>query len=133
MTGSATYQGFIDGFSNVPVSFGEWGTVAADVGGTVNLNFNFGSGSLNGEIHPYLNATTRYDLGSLAFKDTVFGVGSTTFSGAFATNLSGPNSFSGQFTGPSAQELIGKWAFPFLSPIDGSAASASGAWIAKRP
>ena len=115
---------------------GPWGwdgeTAAARVDGSVLLNFNFGNGSLAGELHPYLEANKRYDLGTLAFTNAVFGVGSQTYSGSFATNVIGPNAFSGLLTGPHAEELIGKWAFPFLSPIDGAPNSATGAWIAKR-
>jgi len=134
VSGTASYNGSIEGVSTVT---GPWGwdgeTVATWVGGSVSLNFDFGAGSLTGELHPYLDADKRYDLGTLAFANTVFGVGSQTFSGTFATSVSGPNSFSGQLTGPHAEELIGKWAFPFISPIDASPQSATGAWIAKRP
>ena len=62
---------------------------------------------------------------------TVFRVGSQTYSEA-----SPPRQWSkcllGTADGPQAEELIGKWAFPFLSPVDGAPASATGAWIAKR-
>lgn len=133
VSGSASYQGMVQGTSTVT---GPWGwdgeTAAAWVDGSVLLNFNFSNGSLAGELHPYLEADKRYDLGTLAFTNTIFGVGSQTFSGSFATNVSGPNSFSGLLTGPHAEELIGKWAFPFLSPIDGAPHSAAGAWIAKK-
>ena len=105
----------------------------ASVQGTVAFNFNFYAGSLSGALHPYLYGETLRDLGTLPFSNAVFGVGSQTFSGTFATNLAGPNAFSGQFTGPAGEELIGKWAFPLISPYDGSLQSASGAMIAKRP
>jgi len=39
------------------------------------------------------------------------------------------NSFSGLFTGPSAQELIGNFAFPYRSPVDGKTYQADGAFI----
>lgn len=132
VTGSASYNGFLEGFSTVEYQYDSF-FVPATVGGSVSLDFDFGSGTLAGLIDPYLDTFQRYDLPSLAFSNTVFGVGSTNFSGSFATVLSGPNSFSGQFTGPNAQELIGKWAFPFLSPIDGALESAAGVWIAKKP
>ena len=134
LSGSATYQGKIEGISTVPFTFdyGQFG--AGTVDGTVTLNFNFAGGALTGNIHPYLYGSTgRYDLGVLAFSNTVFGVGSTSYSGKFATSVGGPNAFSGLFTGPAAQEIIGKWTFPFISPIDGTAVSAAGAWIAKKP
>jgi hypothetical protein len=133
-SGSASFQGLIEGFSD---ETGPWGwdkeTVPAWVGGSVQLTFNFGNGSLAGELRPYLLADKRYDLATIAFGNTVFGVGSQTFSGSFDTAVSGPNSFSGRFTGPNAEELIGKWAFPYLSPINGAPQSGSGAMIAKQP
>jgi hypothetical protein len=134
-SGSASYSGIIEGGSTVQCTCG-WDPgqqAMASVQGTVALNFNFATGSLSGALHPYLYGETLRDLGALPFGNAVFGVGSQTFSGTFATNLSGPNAFSGQFTGPAAEELIGKWAFPLISPYDGSLQSASGAMIAKRP
>lgn len=133
VSGSASYQGLIQGSSTLT---GPWGwdgqASAAGLHGSVLLNFNFNNGSLTGELHPYLMADKQYDLGTLTFANTIYGAGSQTFSGIFATNVSGPNSFSGLFTGPHAEELIGKWAFPFLSPIDGAPHSGAGAWIAKK-
>lgn len=134
VSGTGSYQGLIAGSSTVEETDNLiGGTVAATVSGTVALRFDFGSGSLAGEMHPYLNPFGGpVDLGTLAFADTVFSVGSQTYSGRFDTAVSGSNAFSGLFTGPSAQELIGEWAFPFVYPVDGSVQSASGAWIAKR-
>ena len=110
---------------------GPWGwdgeTAAAWVDGSVLLNFNFGNGSLAGESHPYLAADKRYDLGTLAFANTVYGIGSQTFSGKFATTLSGPNSFSGLLTGPAAQELIGSFTFPRIA--GDHQITAAGAWV----
>ena len=36
------------------------------------------------------------------------------------------------FTGPTAQELIGNFAFPYVSPIDSKSYQASGAFVAKK-
>ena len=133
-SGSASFEGLIEGLST---ETGPWGwdkeTVPAWVSGSVLLTFNFGSGSLTGELRPYLVADKRYDIGTIAFAKTVFGIGSQTFTGSFDTNVTGANSFSGRFTGPNAEELIGKWVFPYLSPINGAPQSGSGAMIAKRP
>ena len=52
--------------------------------------------------------------------------------GAFATSLSGRNSFSGLFTGPRAEELIGNFAFPYASPKDGATEQAAGAFVGRR-
>ena len=100
------------------------------IDGTIALNFNFGSGALSGNIDPTLGGNS---LPSLAFTNTVYSTGATTFSGQFGTALPGMNSFSGLFTGPSAQELIGNFAFPYQSPGDASNQQAAGAFVAKRP
>jgi hypothetical protein len=39
------------------------------------------------------------------------------------------NSFSGLFTGPHAEELIGNFAFPYQSPIDNQTYQADGAFV----
>ena len=132
VSGSASYHGLIEGSSTVEFQYDIY-TIAGSIGGSVSLDFDFGSGTLAGLIQPYLYTDQQYTLPSLSFTNTVFSTGSTTFSGFFATGLAGPNGFSGQFTGPNAQELIGKWAFPFISPIDGALESAEGVWIAKKP
>ena len=132
VAGSASYQGMIEGSSTVDFQYDIY-TIAGSIGGSVSLDFDFGSGTLAGLIQPYLYTDQQYPLPSLSFTNTMFGVGSTTFSGLFATGLAGPNGFSGQFTGPNAQELIGQWAFPFISPVDGALESGEGVWIAKKP
>jgi hypothetical protein len=78
-------------------------------------------------------------LGIYAFKDTVFSVGSPTYSGKFDTNVDGDNFFLGRFTGPNAEETIGAWALPFLFTTGGETLQPDnkvhqsfGAWIAKR-
>lgn len=131
VAGTATYQGLIDGESTVLASWGG-GKFNAPVGGSVMLDFDFGRGSLAGQIRPVFTCDCDYPIAypTLNFADTVFGVGSQTYSGKFDTSVSGGNSFSGLFTGPNAQELIGEWTFPFT--WDGSPHSASGVWIAKR-
>jgi hypothetical protein len=131
ITGSASYEGFIEGVATVQYPY-EGVPALAHVDGTVTMNFNFGAGTLSGHIDPDIVTDRSYDLGTLTFANTVFGTGSRSYSGQFATSVSGPNTFSGLFTGPGAQELIGKWTFPFTSPIDGATASATGAWIAKK-
>ena len=68
----------------------------------------------------------------MGFRDTVYSIGSTTFSGKFDTALGGINSFGGLFTGPNAQELIGNFAFPYKSPVDGLTYEADGAFVGKK-
>jgi len=128
VTGSATYAGQILGATSE--------THLADdmsITGTIALAFNFGAGSLSGHIDPVLNVDfTPYALGSLIFTDTVYSTGSSAFSGKFLTALTGVNSFSGLFTGPNAQELIGKFAFPYQSPLNGQTYQADGAFVGKK-
>lgn len=134
VVGSASYSGLIAGDSDVlKQDYLVGGVVAATVYGTVDLQFDFAAGSLAGAIHPTLSTFEgNLDLGSIAFANTVYSSGNTSFSGSFETPLTGANSFDGQFTGPAAEELIGRWSFPFLYPADGATHTASGAWIAKR-
>jgi hypothetical protein len=133
VSGSATFGGLIAGKTNVTAPSG-WGDIPnAPVAGNVSLTFDFGRGLLTGEIRPWVSCDCD-PIGlpsALAFKNTVFGSGSTTFSGQFDTSVAGANTFNGLFTGPAAEELIGQWAFPFI--FNGKPAAASGAWIAKRP
>lgn len=132
LSGTGNYHGLVEGSSTIPWHWDDE-TFAAPVGGVVALRFDFGSGSLVGEMRPYVEGDNgRVSLGTFAFADTVHGIGNQSFSGRFVTSASGSNAFSGLFTGPAAQELIGKWALPFVYPVDGSTQSASGAWIAKR-
>lgn len=134
VTGSATYQGQILGVSDIlQHDYLIGAQVAASITGDVSLSFNFGVGTLTGSMHPLLHkfgGTT--DLGSLSFASTVYSSGSATFSGQFATSITGPNAFEGLFTGPAAQELIGRWTLPFVYSGDSANHSATGAWIAKR-
>lgn len=144
VTGSANYGGVIQGISD---TYDLGGPFPAEnrVGGTIDLSFNFAAGSLTGAINPILYVmqgptVTPQDLGTFAFKDTVFGVGSTSFSGAFDTTGIGLNSFAGIFTGPSAQEAIGDWKLPFIwtapagsgIPADGEQHQAVGVFVARR-
>ena len=87
---------------------------------------------LSGSISPVLYLGDVYNLPSLQFINTVYSAGSTTFSGKFDSALSGANSFSGLFTGPAAQELLGSLAFPYTSPVDSKNYQAAGAFVAKR-
>jgi len=126
VTGTASYSGEIEGqtseFSNGPTLYG-----------AIQLSFDFGAGNLSGSIVPYL-VPTDYPirLAALGFRDTVYSTGSTTFSGEFDTTLSGINRFSGLFTGPHAEELIGNFAFPYRSPTDGLTYQADGAFVGKK-
>jgi hypothetical protein len=132
VTGSASFNGLAFGST----SEGDASTselVSPFVTGPITLNFDFAQGSLSGNFHAYLDPEWHdYDLGTFNFRDTVYSSGSTTFSGQFDTNVPGVNSFDGLFTGPNAQELIGNFALPYKSPIDGQAYQSAGAFVGKK-
>jgi hypothetical protein len=134
VTGSATYTGPIAGHSD-ETSFDllGGGEMPGFVNGSISLGFNFGAGTLSGSIHPVLYTDTEHALPTLDFTHTVYSTGSATFSGEFDTNLSGMNAFSGRFTGPAAEELIGGFAFPYKSPTDGATYNAAGGFVASKP
>jgi hypothetical protein len=105
----------------------------AGVIGTIALDFDFASGSLSGSISPRISVRTHvHSLPTLSFSHTVYSSGSTTFSGTFDTTIAGVNSFAGLFAGPSANEVVGSFAFPYLSPHDQSPQQASGAFTATK-
>ena len=130
-TGTASYTGSLLGSSS-ETNFDGWEAVyyVARIHGSINLAFDFGSGNLSGTINPLLDGAA---LPSLSFTNTVYSSGSTGFSGMFGTALPGVNSFSGRFTGPGAEELIGNFAFPYTSLRDGSNQQAAGAFVGRRP
>ena len=131
VTGSANYQGFVSGITDAKTfdaRSNSW--ILLPAGGTVALNFNFGTGTLGGQMAlSVAGGMNPIDVGTYAFTQTVFSLGSTTYSGRFDTSLAGFNFFNGRFTGPNAQETIGNWAVPFK--LDGNNHQAIGVWIAK--
>lgn len=142
MTGSATYSGIVRGETDLYFDDAlGGGPFRAGAAGTVTLGFDFANGSLSGSMALSLDEWTSLSpLGTFAFTDTVYAAGSTSYSGRFATTVSGQNWFLGQFTGPHAEETIGAWAVPFFYnsgtadvPADNKTHQAFGAWIAKKP
>ena len=129
MTGSATYSAYAYGRtseSNKPL-------VDPLVLGDMTLNFDFARGTLAGSLSMTLDPEwSQYDLGTVNFRETVYSTGSTAFSGKFDTDLPGVNSFSGLFTGPHAEELIGNFALPYRSPINNQTYQADGAFVGKK-
>ncbi len=107
VTGSSTYSEIVNGSSDVINSNSFDGSYRVPVSGTVDLGFDFAKGTLDGSISLNLNDYSPATIGTFAFKDTVFSVGSTAYSGKFATAASGQNYFLGQFTGPNARR--GDW------------------------
>ena len=131
LSGSASFGGIIRGSADVVADAGGYGKIdRAPLGGTVSFQFDFNRSSLTGQIRPVLACDcTSISFPTLDFQ-AMIGAGSPTFSGKFNTDVSGPNTLSGLFTGPHAEELMGSWTFPFLT--DQIAHSATGVWIAKR-
>ena len=125
ITGSATYAGQLHGFTT-EAAVG----VSRFITGTFSSTFNFATGSLSGNFSPILNDNAaEHSIGTVNFRDTVYSTGSPTFSGRFESSLPGTNGFSGQFTGPHAEELIGNFAFPYQSPLNGQPYEATGAFV----
>lgn len=120
------YNGTLAGFSTETIN-GRPGTVD----GTINLSFGVISGSLTGSISPTLTLDQVYGLPTLNFTETVFSRSSVTFSGKFDTGLSGSNGFSGMFAGSTADQMIGSFVFPYLSPVGGNLHQAGGAFTAR--
>lgn len=132
LTGSSQFKGIALGQADVPNS--SWGGDLATtlVGGAVSLVFDFGRGALSGTLSlgDECDCENNFSLGTLTFSNTAFSNPGQTFSGSFATEVTGTNAFDGRFTGPGAEELIGSWTVPFL--LEGVKHQAWGAWIAKR-
>jgi hypothetical protein len=132
--GSGAYHGEVDGWTDIlQPDLLVGGKVPVSANGSVDLLFNFAAGSLSGSMTLRADAYAgRTDLGTFTFKDTVFSVGNTTYSGAFDSPLAGQNFFRGEFTGPHAEETIGAWSVPFLYSGDGQTHQAAGAFVAKK-
>jgi hypothetical protein len=132
VTGTANYSGEVRGTTN-----GE-GTADGSiwvipVGGSVDLSFNFGAGTLSGEMRPFIVPWDAVPLGTYTFRDTLYSTGSLSFSGAFIVPGSSANSsFSGNFTGPQGAELMANWLAPFQNPTTGLWGMMGGVWVAKK-
>ena len=125
LSGSATYDAYVDGKSSGP-SY-------ASIGGTATLQFDFGAGTLAGHFDPVLITQTRTSLGSYNFINTMYGAGKTNFSGQLSLSGSGTlGAFDGQFTGPAAQELMARWSAPYLVPGTQQSAQMFGVWVGKK-
>jgi hypothetical protein len=129
VTGSATYTAFAAGYLGGT-------TEDIPIRGSATLQFNFAAGSLTGSFDPYIYdlLAGHHPLGHYNFANTVFGVGSTTFSGELATSgTSARGTFNGLFTGPAAEELMARWTAPIHDPLSGADSQMFGVWVGKRP
>lgn len=107
--GSATYNGLIAGR---PLD------QYAVISGAATFQFNYGAGTLAGHMDPvFVYNGARINLGPYDFINTVFGVGSATFSGRLSNSgTTSLGSFDGRFTGPAAEELMARWSAPYRNP-----------------
>lgn len=125
VTGTATYDAHVRG-----------GTLNsfALISGDATLQFDFGAGTLGGHFDPTheLNGVVT-SLGRYSFVNTVFGVGSTTFSGSLShSTLNLLGAFDGRFTGPSAQELMARWTASYIPPGSQQSGEMFGVWVGKK-
>jgi len=126
-TGSAVFDAIVAGFAL---------DTGIAVGGTALLEFNFGAGTLAGTFNPILNpnSATPIGLGTYTFTNTVFGVGSTTFSGGLLhANPQLTGAFNGLFTGPNAQELMARWTAGYVNPSTQQSGEMFGIWVGRKP
>lgn len=125
-TGSATYDALVHGMTLDSGAF---------VGGEATLEFDFAAGTLAGHFDPLVLDTSggAVGLGTYTFVDTVYGVGSTTFSGEFShSNASLTGAFNGLFTGPNAEELMARWTADYVNPSTQNSGEMFGIWVAKK-
>ena len=129
-TGTATMNAILGGQVN--------GDSPATIGGTAVFQFNFGAGTLSGSMSPILYpfyANESFPLGQYDFVNTVYSVGSTTFSGGLRNSANGlPGNFTGLFTGPQAQEMMARWTAQFADPTaGGQTGEMFGVAVGRRP
>jgi hypothetical protein len=129
-TGAATFNATLGGSS-----VQRYGQVI----GTAALQFDFAAGQLSGHLDPILTDPTGLGfqdqpLGRYDFVNTVYAVGSASFSGQLSNaGVTGLGSFNGLFTGPSAQELMGRWNAPYQFPGTTETNQMFGVLVGKRP
>lgn len=124
VTGSASYGGDIRGLTDTQLP----------VWGTISLSFDFGAGTLSGQMNPeYAPIWDAVSLGTYTFTNTIYSTGSTSFSGSFITpnGASGASSFQGSFNGPGAAELMGSWNAPFFDQTNNIRGNMSGVFGGK--
>lgn len=109
ISGTASYVANVDGYTRTN-NF---------IWGSADFQFDFGAGSLAGGMT--LQADDGWDivpLGRFSFIETVYGSGSTSFSGRLTVPEStDKGSFAGRFTGPGGVELLGSFQTPAWHPF----------------
>ena len=108
-----------------------------EIQGSAALRFDFGAGTLSGHFDPvYYDITglgsSGQSLGRYDFVNTVFGVGSSSFSGSLSKpSNSQTGTFDGLFTGPNAQELMSRWTLLYINPAM-QTVPMFGVWVGKK-
>jgi hypothetical protein len=121
VTGSAAYTAEAHGYGG------------AYIDGKATLQFDFGAGKLAGGLDLW---DAEYDPGVMSyghfdFVNTVVGSGQALgqYSGELARGTSTQHgSFNGMFTGPNAEELIGRWTAPYPNSDN----IMYGVWVGKK-
>jgi hypothetical protein len=128
-TGTGTYDALVRGITT---------DSGSPVVGRAGLVFDFGTGTLNGYMDPVLDVgdwdySSLVKLDRYGFTQTVYSIGSTTFSGKFAVPGSTADSFfEGRFTGSQAAELMARWLAPYFNPDTKQWATMLGIWVGKK-
>lgn len=107
------------------------------IGGSARFDFDFAKGTLGGFMQLIGNDPAGwgpYELGGQRrFVNTIYASGSPTFSGGISYNGVVDGSFSGLFTGPVGEELMGKWQVPFEDIYrPGTIVTGSGVFVGKK-
>lgn len=126
VTGVASYSAFVAGNTLDNQYY---------IRGSASLSFDFGAGTLSGHLDPliYDMGGGALSLGRYSFTNTVFGVGSSSFSGQLTNPaVSGSGAFAGLFTGPAAQELMARWQAPFVIPHSQTTSQMFGVLVGKK-
>jgi len=105
------------------------------VAGTGSFSFDFSAGKLSGHLDPLLydGWGTEFTAGKFDFVNTVYSKGSTAFSGQLSNSFFATRgSFDGRFTGPAAEELMGRWQAPFTDPYTLDEGKMFGIFVGKK-
>lgn len=127
VTGVASYAGQVRGITL---------DGAGGIDGTASFQFNFGAGTFGGHMDAsyvdFGGLGEVFNLGRYDFVNTVYSAGSPAFSGELA-NASIPQhgTFTGQFTGPGAEELMARWSAPFHNPVSNRDSTMFGVIVGK--
>ena len=127
VSGTARYDGHISGYMA--------GNAADFLSGTARFDFDFSSAQVTGNMAVSLSCFMgcSYSSTNYTFEDTVFGVGSTSFSGRLISEgIPSAGYFSGLFAGPEASELMASFKMPFFNQDQNRWVQAGGVVLAKK-